>query len=243
MQLQQLLSYTRQAVDDYEMIREGDVIAVGISGGKDSLTLLYALHGLKRFYPKSFQIHAISIDLGFENVSFDGIKKLCDALDIPYTIIKTQIGAIIFEERKEKNPCALCANMRRGAMNRAAIDLGCNKIAYGHQKDDLVETFMMSLMYEGRIHCYSPITSFDDIGLTVIRPLLYVKEADVKGFVKKQNLPILKSPCPADGNTKRSDMRDLLRELNKSNKGVKDKIFHAIIHQDLEGWPKKDGGV
>ena len=154
MKLQQLLSYTRRAVDDYEMIEDGDKIAIGISGGKDSLTLLYALHGLKRFYPKKFEIYAVTVDLGFEIQDFDKIRALCDKLEVPYTIVKTDIADIIFNQRKESNPCSLCAKMRKGALNEEMKRLGCNKIAYAHHKDDIVETMLMSLIFEGRFHSF-----------------------------------------------------------------------------------------
>ena len=174
MKLQQLLSYTRKAVDTYHMIQPGDKIAIGISGGKDSLTLLYALNGLRRFYPNPFEIVAITVDLGFEGFSTEKIHQLCDELHVPYTTLKTDIGPIIFKERKEKNPCSLCAKMRKGSLNEYAKKIGCNKIAYGHHRDDLVETMLMSLMFEGRFYCYSPVTYLDRMDLTVIRPLLYI---------------------------------------------------------------------
>lgn len=170
MKLQQLLSYTRKAVDTYQMINPGDKIAIGISGGKDSLALLYALNGLKRFYPNNFEIIAITIDLGFKDFNLNEIQKLCRELDVPYTIVKTDIGKIIFEDRKEKNPCSLCSKMRKGAFNEKAKELGCNKIAYGHHKDDFVETMLLSLIFEGRFHSFSPVTYLDRSELTLIRP-------------------------------------------------------------------------
>ena len=194
MKLQQVLSYTRRAVDDYQMIAQGDRIAVGISGGKDSLTLLYALHGLKRFYPKHFEIHAVTVDLGFQNLDLSRINELCRELDVEYTIVKTDIAQIIFEDRKEENPCSLCAKMRKGALNQAIKENGCNKVAYAHHKDDVVETMLMSLIYEGRFHTFSPVTYLDRTELTVIRPLMYMNEADVIGFVRKYNVPVVKSP-------------------------------------------------
>lgn len=240
MKLQQLLSYTRKAVDTYHMIEAGDKIAIGISGGKDSLTLLYALHGLKRFYPNAFEIEAITVDLGFEGFDTTQITSLCEALEVPYTVVKTDIGQIIFDERKEKNPCSLCAKMRKGSLNEVAKAHGCNKIAYGHHKDDLVETMLMSLMFEGRFYCYSPVTYLDRMELTVIRPLLFVPEADVIGFKNKYDLPISKNPCPADGFTKREYVKQLLATLNQENPGVIDKMFHAILQGNLSSWPKLD---
>ncbi len=235
MKLQQVLSVTRKAVDDYHMIADGDSIAVGISGGKDSLTLLYALHGLKRFYPAKFALHAITVDLGFENLNLDEITKLCDDLDVPYHIVKTDIGKIVFEDRKESNPCSLCAKMRKGALNSAIKEAGCNKVAYAHHKDDVVETMMLSLIYEGRFHTFRPVTYLDRMDLTVIRPLIYMKEADVIGFVNKYNVPVVKSPCPADGHTKREYAKTLLREINLETPGVKDRMFTAI-QERIDGW-------
>lgn len=236
MKLQQLLSYTRKAIDDYHMIEEGDCIAIGISGGKDSLTLLYALHGLMRFYPKHFTIHAVTVDLGFENLNLDKIQKLCDSLSVAYTIVKTDIAKIIFEDRKESNPCSLCAKMRKGALNEAIKQAGCNKVAYAHHKDDVVETMLMSLIFEGRFHTFSPVTYLDRMDLTVIRPLMYMNEMDVIGFVKKNELPVVKSPCPADGHTKREYVKLLLKQLTQENPGVKERMFTAIQTGRLEGW-------
>lgn len=236
MKLQQVLSYVRRAIDDYHMIDEGDKIAVGISGGKDSLTLLYALHGLMRFYPKSFSIHAVTVDLGFENLKLDKIQNLCKELNVEYSIVKTDIAQVVFEQRKEDNPCALCAKMRKGALNNAIKAAGCNKVAYAHHKDDVVETMLLSLIYEGRFHTFAPVTYLDRTELTVIRPLMYMNEADVVGFVNKYNVPVVKSPCPADGNTKREYVKNLLRQLNLENPGVKERMFTAIQNGNLKGW-------
>ena len=192
MKLQQLLNHTRKAVDEYQMIQEGDHIAVGISGGKDSLTLLYALHGLKRFYPNHFELSAITVDLGYEQCDFTPIKELCREMEIPYHIVKTDIAQILFEERKEKNPCSLCAKMRKGALNQAVKEIGCNKIAYAHHKDDIIETMILSLFFEGRFYSFSPKTYLDRMDLTVIRPIMFVDEADVIGFKNKVNIWKLK---------------------------------------------------
>ena len=238
MRLQQVLSYVRRAADDYHMIQEGDRIAVGISGGKDSLTLLYALHGLQRFYPQHFELHAVTVDLGFQNLDLSRIESICrDELQIPYTIVKTDIADVIFEQRKEANPCSLCAKMRKGALNDAIKKEGCNKVAYAHHKDDVVETMLMSLIFEGRFHTFSPVTYLDRTGITVIRPLLYMNEADVIGFVNKNQIPVVKSPCPADGHTKREYVKQLLRQLNLENPGVKERMFTAITTGNLQGWP------
>lgn len=241
MKLQQVLSFVRRAVDDYEMISEGDKIAVGISGGKDSLTLLYALHGLQRFYSRHFEIYAVTVDLGFQNLNLDQIKVLCAGLGVPYTIVQTDIARIIFEERKETNPCALCAKMRKGALNQAIKKSGCNKVAYAHHKDDIVETMLMSLIYEGRFHTFSPVTYLDRTEITVIRPLMYMNEVDVIGFVNKCNLPVVKSPCPADGYTKREYVKELLRKLNQENPGVKERMFTAIQNGNMKGWAQQHG--
>ena len=241
MKLQQVLSYIRRAVDDYQMIETDDHIAVGISGGKDSLTLLYGLHGLMRFYPKPFQIHAVTVDLGFDNLDLGKIKELCKSLDIPYTIVKTDIADIIFHQRKETNPCSLCAKMRKGALNEAIKAAGCNKVAYAHHKNDVVETMLLSLIYEGRFHTFSPVTYLDRMDLTVIRPLMYMNEADVIGFIHKNNVPVVKSPCPADGYTKREYVKNLLQTLNRENPGVKERMFTAIQNSTMGGWNKDNG--
>ena len=241
MKLQQVLSYVRKAVDDYHMIQEGDRIAIGISGGKDSLTLLYAMNTLKRFYPNHFDIIAVTVDLGFDNLNLDQIITLCRELNVEYHIVKTDIAQIIFEQRKETNPCSLCAKMRKGALNDAMKQLGCNKIAYANHKDDVVETMLMSLIYEGRFHTFSPVTYLDKTQLTVIRPLIYMQEADVIGFVNKNNVPVVKSPCPADGYTKREYVKELLKKIHQENPGVKNRMFTAIQSGNLKGWSENLG--
>lgn len=228
MKLQKLYSYTRKAIDDYEMINEGDKIAIGISGGKDSLTLLYALSGMRKFYPKKYELVAISVDLGLGIQNMDKIKELCDSLEVPLYIEKTEIGNIVFDIRKEKNPCSLCAKMRKGALNNKALELGCNKIAYAHHKDDIIETMMMSLIYEGRINSFAPVTHLEKTGLYVLRPMMYVSEAEVIGFKNKYQLPVAKNPCPVDGHTKREYIKKLISEINKENPGVKERMFTAI---------------
>ncbi|MEG0565752.1 MAG: ATP-binding protein, partial [Hungatella sp.] len=237
MNLQRLLSLTRQAVDDYHMIESGDRIALGLSGGKDSLALLYTLHGLMRFYPKKFELVAITVDLGLPDFDLTPIKELCERLLIPYTIIPTDIGKILFEIRQESNPCALCAKMRKGTLNQVAKELGCNKIAYAHHKDDVIETMLLSLLYEGRFHAFSPYTYLDRMDLTVIRPFFYVNEADITRFKNKYQLPVCKNPCPVDGHTKREYVKKLTNSLEADNPGVKDRLFHAILHGELSGWP------
>ena len=236
MRLQQVLSYVRRAVDDYQMIQEGDKIAVGISGGKDSLAMLYALRGLQRFYPRQFTLHAVTVDLGFNNLDLSRIEEICRTLEVPYTIVRTQIADIVFNQRKESNPCALCAKMRKGALNDAIKAAGCNKVAYAHHQDDVVETMLMSLIFEGRFHTFAPVTWLDRMELTVIRPMLYMKEADIIGFIHKNDIPVVKSPCPADGHTKREYTKQLLRQLNLENPGVKERMFTAILNSNMNGW-------
>ena len=236
MKLQQIMSKTRKAVDDYKMINENDTIAVGISGGKDSLALLYALAGMRRFYPIHYSLIAITCDLGFKNVDFNEIKKLCEELDVKYYIVESDISDIVFNVRKEENPCSLCAKMRKGAMYNFLKEVGCSKIAYAHHQDDVVETYMMSLIYEGRQNTFSPVTYLDRTGVTVISPFIYMKEADIIGFVKANNVPVLKSPCPVDGYTKRQFAKDLLKSINEEAPGVRDRIFTAIQNSNIKGW-------
>lgn len=228
MKLQRLLSYIRQAVDSYQMIQDGDHIAVGISGGKDSLTLLYGLHHLQRFYPKSFSLSAITIDLGMGNLDLAPVQALCQSFQIPYEIVSTDIGTVLFDIRKEKNPCSLCAKLRKGALNQKALELGYNKIAYAHHKDDWIETAMLSLLFEGRFSSFSPNTFLDRTELSVIRPLLLVPEADVKGFCNRCQLPVCKNPCPMDGYSKREYVKQLIQTLEHENPGVKSRMFHAV---------------
>lgn len=236
MQLRRLLSLTRKAVDDYNMIEDGDRIAVGISGGKDSLTLLYALSYLQRFYPKKFELEAITVDLGFNGFNTDKLKELCDRLEVNYTVVKTDIAEVVFDIRNESNPCSLCAKMRKGAFNDKAKELGCNKSAYAHHKDDCVETALMSLIYEGHFYCFSPVTYLDRMEITLIRPLIYVEECDVTGFKNLYELPVEKNPCPADGITKREYIKNLVKQLEHENPGVKDRIFHALCNGVLPKW-------
>lgn len=232
MELQRLYSYTRRALDDYEMIQEHDTVAVGISGGKDSLTLLCSLAGLRHFYPVPFELTAITVDLGYK-LRTDAIAALCKKLDVPYQVIHTQIRDIVWNEQNQKNPCSICAKLRKGALNDAAVSLGCNKIAYGHHREDMIETMLLSLLFEGRFHTFSPVTHLERTGLTVIRPLMYVPESEVIGFQHKYNLPVLHNPCPADGHTKRKYVKELLRQINRDNPGVKDRMFTAILNGNL----------
>lgn len=237
MKLQKLLSYTRRAVDDYQMIEEGDRIAVGISGGKDSLTLLYALAKLSGFYPRHFEVYAMTVDLGM-GMDFSPVEKLCEQLGVSYTIIPTDIYDIVFHERKESNPCSLCAKMRKGAFNEKMKELGYNKLAYAHHRDDIMETLFMSLLFEGRIHTFSPITYLDRTQVTLIRPMMYVEEGQVAAFARDMELPVVTNTCPADGYTKRQYAKELLTKLENDHPGAKERIFSAIIHGELPGWPR-----
>ena len=236
MKLQKLLGYVRRAVDDYTMIEEGDKIAVGVSGGKDSLCLLLALHHLQNFYPKKFTIEAITVSLGLEGASYQGIQELCTELGINYTVVDTQIGPIVFHERKEKNPCSLCSKMRKGALNNMAVTLGCNKVALGHNKEDVVETFLMSLFYEGRLNCFSPVSYLDRKNIYSIRPLMYVTESEAKNFIVNSGIDIVKNPCLIDGSTKRQETKELMETLSKDYDSLQEKIFGAIQRSSLKGW-------
>lgn len=238
MELQKLYSYVRQAVDIYHMIDEGDRIAVGLSGGKDSVTLLYALAGLSRFYPKPFTVVAITVNLGMTEMDYTPMRRLCEELSVEYHIVDTKINQIVFGERKEKNPCSLCAKLRKGALNDKAKELGCNKIAYAHHREDFVETFFMSLFVEGRVHSLSPMYPLDRTGLTMLRPLFLTPENKIRGFMKKYNLPIVKNACPADGNTKRQEIKDRIHEMEKEQPDLKEKVFTALCNADFEDWPK-----
>lgn len=235
-EIKRILSFTRRAVDDYEMIEDGDKIGVGISGGKDSLTLLFALAELRRFYPKKFELVAISVDMGFEGVDFTPIADLCRELDVPFVVVPTQISRIVFDVRHEKNPCGLCAKMRRGALHDECKRQGCNKLALGHHFDDVVETFMLNLFYEGRLGSFSPVTYLSRKDLTMIRPLLYAQEKDVRYFVNRHPLPVIESPCPADKNTERESMKKLLASMERSNKGLRHRIFGALQKAGIDGY-------
>ena len=235
-EIQRILSFMRRAVDDYGMIADGDRIAVGISGGKDSLTLLTGLAELRRFYPHPFSLVGVTVDMGFEGSDFSVIADFCRERNVPYHVERTDIARIIFEERQEPNPCSLCARMRRGVLHGAAKDLGCNKVALGHHFDDAVETFMLNLFFEGRLGCFSPVTYLSNRDLTMIRPLLYAKEKDVEYFVRKNPLPVVESRCPEDKHTERENMKALLRTLERENPGLRHRIFHAICEGRLDGF-------
>lgn len=237
--MQRILSYMRKAIEEYNMIEENDKIAVCLSGGKDSITLLHAFKALQRFYPKKFELIAISINPGFEFFDTTLLQNLCDNLEIPLFIEKTHAKEIVFDIRKEKNPCSLCANLRRGALNDTAKKLGCTKVALGHHKDDAIETFIMSLFYEGRVNCFSPKTYLDKQDITVIRPMVYIEEYMTKKATKEFNYPVIVNPCPANGSTKRQYVKELLAQLNSTMPGVKKNIFGALNNSEkLFIWDK-----
>lgn len=233
--MKRIVGLMRRAVEDYNMIDEGERIAVGVSGGKDSLMLLCALSKLSEFYPKKFSPVAITLDMGFDGMDFSAIKKLCDELGVEYHIVKTDIKKIVFDIRKEKNPCGLCANLRRGALHSAAKDIGINKIALGHHYDDAVDTFMLSLIYEGRVGGFTPKTYLDRQDVTLIRPLIYVEENDIKNYADRNSLPVVKSTCAADGNTKRQYIKDLISDIDKDAPDIKKRLFTAM-RNSVDGW-------
>ena len=233
--MQKLMGLVRRCVDDYKMIEPGDRIAVGISGGKDSLVLLKLMAELRRYHNKKFEIEAITIDMGL-GMDFSGIEKLCAELQVPYTIVKTEIGPIIFDYRKEKNPCSMCSKMRRGALNQAILDRGIRKLALGHHYDDAVDTFVMSLIYEGRLSCFQPGTELDRMGVTQIRPMLYIHEKTVDNFATRMNLPVVENRCPVDKTTKREEIKNLVYELSQRYPDLKERIFGAMQRLPLPEW-------
>ena len=234
--LNEFTGTVRRAVDDYDMIQEGDTIAVGVSGGKDSMLLLLALNHLKSFYPKRFELEAITIELGFDEMDFTPVKELCADLGIPYTCLKTDIKEIVFDVRREDNPCSLCAKMRRGALNDAIRERGISKLALGHHFDDAVETYMMSLLFEGRISCFRPVTYLDRSGVTQIRPLIYAGEQKIASLCEKLNVPIVENPCPQDKTSKRYEIKQLLAGMCAQYPDMKSKIFGSMQRLPLPGW-------
>ena len=233
--MQKLMGLMRRCVQDYDMIQNGDRVAVGVSGGKDSMVLLKLLAGLREYSDRKYTVEAITIDMGL-GMDFSGIEKLCAELDVPFHLIKTEIGPIIFDYRKEKNPCSMCAKMRRGALNQALLDLGMNKLALGHHYDDAVETFVMSLLYEGRISCFQPVTNLDRTGIIQIRPMLYIHEKTVDAFAKRMELPIVENRCPADKHTKREEIKNLVYDLSARYPDLKERIFGAMQRLPLPEW-------
>ncbi|MFR6022439.1 MAG: ATP-binding protein [Clostridia bacterium] len=237
--MQRILSYMRKAIEEYNMIEENDKIAICLSGGKDSITLLHAFKALQRFYPKKFELIAISINPGFEFFDTTLLQNLCDNLEIPLFIEKTHAKEIVFDIRKEKNPCSLCANLRRGAINSVAVREGCNKIALGHNQDDVLETFLLNLFYTGSIGTFSPVSHMDRTGITLIRPLVYTPKKETKRFVKKNNLTVMPKVCPMDGTSKREDMRLMIFSLQKNIPMIRANLFGAI-QRNLPDWKVKN---
>lgn len=233
--MQKMIGLVRRCVEDYNMIESGDRIAVGVSGGKDSLALLVFLAELRKYNDKPFSVEAITIDMGL-GMDYSGIKTLCKALDVPYTVVETQIGPVIFDYRREKNPCSMCSKMRRGALNQALLDRGMNKLALGHHYDDAVETFLMSLIYEGRISCFQPVTNLDRTGVIQIRPMLYLHEKTIDNFVSRNGLPVLENRCPVDKHTKREEIKALVYTLSQTYPDLKDRIFGAMQRLPLPEW-------
>lgn len=234
--MQKLMGLVRRCIEDYEMVRPGERVAVGVSGGKDSLVLLYVLAGLRQY--SDFSLEAITIDMGL-GMDYTLVEELCRQLDVPYTIVKTQIGPIIFDHRKEKNPCSMCAKMRRGALNQVILERGIHKIALGHHYDDAVETFLMSLIYEGRISCFQPVTDLDRTGVIQIRPMLYVHEKTVDNFAKRMQLPVVENRCPVDKTTKREEIKQLIYDLSATYPDLKERVFGAMQRLPLPEWEPK----
>lgn len=234
--MQKILGYMRKAIDEYKMIEEGDKIAVALSGGKDSTTMLLGFKNLQRFYPKKFEIIAISVNPGFEFFNSTLLKDCCQKIDVPYFEEESHIKEIVFDIRKEKNPCSLCANLRRGILNSTAIREGCNKIALGHNEDDVLETFLLNLFYAGSIDTFAPVSYMDRSQITLIRPLIYAPEKEIKSFVKRNEIPLMPKACPMDGYSKREDMKKLIQDFQKNLPNVKANLYGAIKRGHLKGW-------
>lgn len=231
-----LLSFARQAVQHYKMIEDNDKIAVGVSGGKDSIALLITLAELRRFYPKKYELIAITIDSGFGNMDFTSIQKICDMYEIPYFLKKTEIAKVIFEERNESNPCSLCSKMRKGILYEIAKENGCNKVALGHHFDDSVQTFMLNLIHEGRIGSFMPVTYLSRMNLTLIRPMIYAKEKDIKYFISQNKIEVVKNTCPEDKNTEREEIKNLVKSLDDKYDGFSHRVMHALEVAQIDGY-------
>lgn len=236
--MQQISGYLRRAVDDFQMIAPREKIAVALSGGKDSMLMLHGLKHLSRYHPAKFDLVAIFIDLGFGNIDTDALKKVCAKLEVPLVIRKTDIAPLVFDVRKESNPCALCAKMRRGSIHDAAIEAGCRTIALGHHRDDAVETLAMNLIYEGRIGCFQPVTYLDRKDVRAIRPMLYLTEQQISNTVARLNIPIVKNPCPMDHASVRQETKNLLKEAEGRFPGLSGRLFGAIVRSELPGWKR-----
>ena len=242
--MNKILSLVRRCVEDYDMIQAGDKIAVGVSGGKDSLMLLTALAKLREFYPDPFQLEAVTLDMGHADgrpgMDFSPVADYCRSLGVPYTLKESEIHHVIFDLRREKNPCSMCAKMRRGALHGVLQERGLTKIALGHHYDDAVETFFLSLIFEGRLSCFQPVTYLDRTGITQIRPLLYCGERLIRHTAQRLDLPVVENPCPADGNTKRQEIKELVYELQGRYPGLKARAFGAMQRLPLPEWGPKE---
>ncbi len=236
--MQQTMSRIRKAIDDYNMIEQNEKVAVALSGGKDSALMLAALVSLSKFHPKNFNVCALFVDLGFGNIDIEGLEKFCKSLGVEFKVKHTEISKIIFEYRNESNPCALCAKMRRGVIHDLALEMGAKKIALGHHMDDAVETFFMNLTYESRIGCFQPVTYLSRKDVTVIRPMIYLNEREIKGAVNRLNIPVMKNPCPADGNTKREETKQFIKKLSEDYPNIKKSVFSALARSGIDGWGK-----
>ncbi len=239
--MRHLLSLIRRCIEDFDMISAGDKIAVGLSGGKDSVALLCAMSKLRDFYPKKFDIMAITLDMGFEGADFSPLTKLCTELDVEFKLVQTNISHVVFDIRNESNPCSLCAKMRRGLLNDVALANGCKKVALAHHFDDAIETFMLSLTFEGRLYTFMPQTWLDRKMVMQIRPMLYVKESEIIALVSRLGLPVVHNPCPANGHTQREEIKTLLCTLEKKYPGYKNRVFGAIRRFPLRGWETAGG--
>lgn len=234
--MQKMMGLVRRCVEDYNMISPGEKVAVGVSGGKDSLVLLQLLAGLREY--SNFELEAVTIDMGL-GMDYTPVREFCEKLNVPYTVVQTQIGPIVFDHRKEKNPCSMCSKMRRGALNQAILDRGIHKVALGHHYDDAVETFVMSLIYEGRISCFQPVTDLDRTGVIQIRPMLYIHERTVDNFATRMELPVVENRCPVDKNTKREEIKQLVYDLSRTYPDLKERIFGAMQRLPLPEWGPK----
>lgn len=241
--LQKIIGKIKRAVENFDMIDDGDKIAIGLSGGKDSITLLYALYYLKKFYKKRFEIMAITIHTGNESFKTDDLEQMCKSLDIEYVVYNSNIAKVVFDIRKEDSPCSLCANMRRGMLNSVAIENNCNKIALAHHMDDVMETFLMSVLLNGKIHTFAPVTYLSRSNVKVIRPMIYVEEKEIRITAKNKQFPIVDKCCPKDGKTKREYMKDLIKDLKKDIPRIREHLFGAIKRSDIKGWKIKDNNL
>ncbi len=234
--MQKILSYLRKAIEHYNMIEEGDKIAVALSGGKDSITLLKGLKALQRFYPNHFELIAISVNPGFDFFDSSFLEKTCEEIGVEYIEAKSDIKEIVFDIRKEKNPCSLCANLRRGILNSTAIEHGCNKLALGHNEDDVLETFFLNMLFAGNLSTFAPVSYMDKSKITLIRPLIYASEKEIKKFIKRENITVMNKNCPMDGISKREFMKDLLYKLSLEIPNVRANLMGAIKRANINGW-------